>query len=139
MRAAARAISGSTRPTPGRGSWTRGAANFRCPHSARSSVGCRAGERSTHWNTPMLGEICESNPEARRACRVCGGPIIDGCDCETMTTNQQPRAVLQDWVQERPFMQQTVLLTAIRGPDGIAKYSSVKLLLRWYRRCVLLS
>jgi hypothetical protein len=38
-----------------------------------------------------------------------------------------------------PMMQQTVLLTGIRGPDGIAKYGSVKMLLRWYRRCVLLS
>lgn len=48
-------------------------------------------------------------------------------------------SVLQEWVSSLPIMQQTVLLTAIRGPDGIAKYSSVKLLLRWYRRCVLLS
>jgi hypothetical protein len=37
------------------------------------------------------------------------------------------------------MMQQTVLLTGIRGPDGITKYGSVKMLLRWYRRCVLLS
>lgn len=37
------------------------------------------------------------------------------------------------------MMQQTVLLTAIRGPDGITKYGSVKYLLRWFRRCVLLS
>lgn len=37
------------------------------------------------------------------------------------------------------MMQQTVLLTAIRGPDGIAKYGCVKMLLRWYRRCVLVS
>ncbi len=37
------------------------------------------------------------------------------------------------------MMQQTVLLTAIRGPDGLPKYGSVKMLLRWYRRCVLLS
>ena len=36
-------------------------------------------------------------------------------------------------------MQQTVLITAIRGPDGVAKYAGVKMLLRWYRRCVLLS
>jgi len=35
-------------------------------------------------------------------------------------------------------MQQTVLLTAVRGPDGHPKYSAVKYLLRWYRRCVLL-
>lgn len=36
-------------------------------------------------------------------------------------------------------MQQTVLATAIRGPDGLPKYGGVKMLLRWYRRCVLVS
>lgn len=45
--------------------------------------------------------------------------------------------VLQPWVMSLPMMQQSVLLTAIRGPDGIPKYGPVKLLLRWYRRCVL--
>lgn len=49
------------------------------------------------------------------------------------------RSVLQDWVQGLTMMQQTVLLTAIRGPDGTPKYGSVKMLLRWFRRCVLLS
>lgn len=47
--------------------------------------------------------------------------------------------VIQDWVQELPLMQQTVLLTAIRGPDGIAKYHPAKYLVRWFRRCVLFS
>src|SRR5690606_18185763 len=32
-----------------------------------------------------------------------------------------------------------VLLTAIRGPDGLAKYHPVKKVLRWFRRCILLS
>jgi hypothetical protein len=36
-------------------------------------------------------------------------------------------------------MQQTVLLTAIRGPDGMPKYGAIKMLLRWYRRCILIS
>lgn len=49
------------------------------------------------------------------------------------------RSVLQDWVTGLPLMQQTVLLTAIRGPDGLPKYHPVKYVLRWYRRCVLLS
>lgn len=48
-------------------------------------------------------------------------------------------SVLQSWVQELSFMQQTVLLTAIRGPDGVAKYSKSKMILRWFRRCTLLS
>lgn len=47
--------------------------------------------------------------------------------------------VIQRWVCELPMMQQTVLLAAIRGPDGLPKYGPTKLLLRWYRRCVLLS
>lgn len=47
--------------------------------------------------------------------------------------------VVQSWVADLPLMQQSVLLTAIRGPDGVRKYSPVKYLLRWFRRCVLLS
>lgn len=48
-------------------------------------------------------------------------------------------SVLQPWVQDLSMMQQTVLLTAIRGPDGVPKYESVKYLLRWFRRCVVIS
>jgi hypothetical protein len=48
--------------------------------------------------------------------------------------------VTQTWTQQLPMMQQTVLLTALRGPDGMPKYGGgAKMLLRWYRRCVLLS
>lgn len=47
--------------------------------------------------------------------------------------------VTQEWTHSIPMMQQTVLLTAIRGPDGLPKYGGVKMLLRWYRRCVLIS
>lgn len=46
--------------------------------------------------------------------------------------------VTQEWTHSLTCMQQTVLLTAIRGPDGMAKYHPVKFLIRWYRRCVLL-
>ena len=45
--------------------------------------------------------------------------------------------VTQEWTHDLPMMQQTVLLTAIRGPDGVPKYHPSKYLLRWYRRCVL--
>lgn len=48
-------------------------------------------------------------------------------------------SVLQEWVTDLPMMQQTVLLTAVRGPDGLPKYHPTKYLLRWYRRCILLS
>lgn len=49
-------------------------------------------------------------------------------------------SVLQPWVQDHlSMMQQSVLLTAIRGPDGIRKDHVAKLVVRWLRRCVLLS
>lgn len=51
----------------------------------------------------------------------------------------KPVSVLQEWVQRLTFMQQSVLIAAVRGPDGIAKNHISKVLLRWYRRCVLYS
>lgn len=50
-----------------------------------------------------------------------------------------PMSVLQPWTFDLSFMQQTVLLTAVRGPDGLPKYAGIKFLLRWYRRCLLVS
>lgn len=47
--------------------------------------------------------------------------------------------VTQEWTHNLPMMQQTVLLTAVRGPDGQPKYGPVKMLMRWFRRCTLLS
>lgn len=63
---------------------------------------------------------------------------IDGQSTK-LPANTSLRPVTQLWTHALPFMQQTVLLTAIRGPDGISKYGSVKMLLRWFRRCLLIS
>jgi len=49
------------------------------------------------------------------------------------------RPATQDWVHTLTVMQQSVLLSAIRGCDGIAKMHKHKPLVKWYRRCVLLS
>jgi hypothetical protein len=48
-------------------------------------------------------------------------------------------SVLQEWVQDLSFMQQATLLTAVRGCDGLAKYHVSKFLVRWLRRCILIS
>lgn len=45
----------------------------------------------------------------------------------------------QSWVCDIPIMQQSVLFAAIRAPDGLRKNHPVKVLMRWYRRCILLS
>lgn len=47
--------------------------------------------------------------------------------------------VLQGWLEGLTLMQQSVLLTAIRGADTVPKYHISKYLLRWYRRCILVS
>jgi len=49
------------------------------------------------------------------------------------------KSVVQSWVSTLTFQQQTVLLAAIRGPDGIRKKHPSKDILKWYRRCVLLN
>jgi len=45
----------------------------------------------------------------------------------------------QAWVCGLTIMQQSVLFAAIRAPDGIRKDHPAKVLLRWYRRCILVS
>jgi len=60
-------------------------------------------------------------------------------DLGKIRNGQGPTSVLQPWTFTLSFMQQTVLLTAVRGPDGLPKYGGVKMLLRWYRRCILVS
>lgn len=47
--------------------------------------------------------------------------------------------VLQSWTTNLTFMQQSVLITATRGPDTLHKNHVAKLLLRWLRRCYLYS
>lgn len=50
-----------------------------------------------------------------------------------------PLSTVQEWVSGLPLMQQAVLLSSIRGPDGIPKFHACKDLIKWYRRCILLS
>lgn len=54
-------------------------------------------------------------------------------------TERTKAPVQQAWVLGLSYMQQSVLMAAVRAPDGIRKNHLVKVLLRWYRRCVLLS
>lgn len=58
---------------------------------------------------------------------------------EMIRHGKPPVSVMQEWTWNLSFMQQTVLLTAIRGPDNTPKYGPVKMLMRWYRRCILVS
>lgn len=48
-------------------------------------------------------------------------------------------SVLQPWVTQQTLMKQSVLLASIRGPDGVANNHVSKLIIRWLRRCVLIS
>lgn len=52
---------------------------------------------------------------------------------------QNGGSTIQDWVHKLPRMQQAVLLTSIRNEDGRAKRHPAKLLIKWFRRCVLIT
>lgn len=52
---------------------------------------------------------------------------------------EQYNPVIQDWVCRLPFMQQSVLLSAMRNADGVEKGHPSKDIIRWYRRCVVKS
>lgn len=49
------------------------------------------------------------------------------------------KSVLQDWVTDLTYMQQSVLISSVRGPDGFDKDSDTKPIARWYRRSILIS
>jgi hypothetical protein len=46
-------------------------------------------------------------------------------------------SVIQPWVNYLTLQQQTVMLTALRGPDGLPKNHVAKRVLNWMRRCIL--
>lgn len=48
-------------------------------------------------------------------------------------------SVLNPWVEGLTMMQQSVLFSAVRNADGVAKFHKQKPLIRFYRRCVLKS
>jgi len=49
------------------------------------------------------------------------------------------KSAWQDWVLRLTIMQQSVLASAVRAPDGMRKFHPAKMLVRWYRRSVLVS
>lgn len=55
------------------------------------------------------------------------------------TSNVAEKPVLQDWVLRLPYMQQSVLVSAVRGADNLPKEHPSKAINRWLRRCFMLS
>lgn len=49
------------------------------------------------------------------------------------------RSALQTWVEYLSLMQQSVLMSAIRGCDGLPKRHKAKAIIKFYRRSILLS
>lgn len=54
-----------------------------------------------------------------------------------MPKTKQIESVLHDWVHTLPFQQQALLMTAMRGPDGMHKYCLAKTIVRYLRGVVL--
>jgi hypothetical protein len=56
-----------------------------------------------------------------------------------MSEQSMKKRVMQEWTEDLSYMMQSVLIAAVRGPDGIRKNHPVKVLCRWLRRCFLVS
>jgi hypothetical protein len=54
-----------------------------------------------------------------------------------MPKTKQYESVLHDWVHSLPFQMQAVLLTAIRGADGMPKHDNSKPIVRYLRGVVI--
>jgi hypothetical protein len=59
---------------------------------------------------------------------------------DLLTIGQMPTMpAQQEWVTRLSIMMQSVLFAAVRAPDGLRKRHPVKVIMRWYRRSVLIS
>lgn len=100
----------------------------RCPHyKIKVWVGTRMFVSEENFDSMKAAE------EAREEMRA------DHAIGHSSNISKDHSFVVQDWVQTLTFMQQSVLLTSIRGPDGMKKDHVSKLLIRWLRRCILIS
>ena len=84
-----------------------------------------------HEGSPFQAAItwaCERLQKPTSTAQVSSSPLT-----------QPHGSVVQPWVAGLTRMQQAVLFTAIRGPDGISKNHISKKLIRWLRRCILLA
>lgn len=64
---------------------------------------------------------------------------IPAPDTQDTAASQKKKRATQDWLDGISIMQQSVLLSAIRGMDGMQKFHNAKHAIRFYRRCVLVS
>lgn len=46
-------------------------------------------------------------------------------------------SVIHDWVTALPFTQQALLMLALRGPDGLPKYTTAKYIIHYLRGAIL--
>jgi hypothetical protein len=67
------------------------------------------------------------------------GPCREGARIMNQNAIERAGGVLQKWAAKLPFMQQAVLLAAVRGPDGVDRSHKSKWLVKYYRRCLLYS
>lgn len=70
-------------------------------------------------------------------CKLCTGVAIDKHLGRMITSLSHTISVQPDWCRTLPLQQQSVLLLAARGPDGISKVHPCKRVQRAYRACVL--
>ncbi|WP_375458846.1 hypothetical protein [uncultured Enterovirga sp.] len=83
----------------------------------------------------MQPEGIVSSDQAREICQTAAAALGT---LAAQESGWRPRtSVVPDWFQELPLQQQSVLILALRGPDGVEKHHECKHLVRHYRATVL--
>lgn len=90
--------------------------------------------KDMRWLIQLSGQLTATGQDVTNS--LFDWPVIMR---ELIDNTQFSRAVTQQWVHGLTYMQQSTILTAIRGPDNSPKYAPPKMLLRWFRRCILVS
>lgn len=107
---------------------------------ARAASEAEAAEN--HSLARLSGALCSlSDVALNRLIRTLPGyklKIIEAA-LAAVVPARADNPVLNPWVRGLSFMQQSVLMSAVRNADGVAKKHKSKALIRWYRRCILLS
>lgn len=108
-------------------------------HNLKKHIeGDRAG--GTYYYT-CVNEECEFREHSSKLSRVenveCPAKQVHYVEKEVSSSEIGDGYVVQEWIEELPWKQQTVLLSAIRGCDGVSKHDPSKQFVRPLRGLIL--
>ena len=99
----------------------------------------------SEWSGPMALVLGDGPLKGQPLCETCVREICAGAKMDYPPGPRPGRpkktglSIQPDWCKELPLEQQTVLMMAIRGPDGMHRQHDSRHLIMRFRACVLVS